>query len=80
MKFEKIEPDMSISAGEYLWHEPTREVVLCGSYKKEEGLIRALSMSKKGMLEDKIGNFKKIYLSNAERKEKKVSRCKGCGG
>jgi len=37
-------------------------------------------MSKKGMLEDKIGNFKKIYLSNAERKEKKVSRCKGCGG
>tara|TARA_Y100001938_G_C7837967_1_gene304677 strand:+ start:28 stop:270 length:243 start_codon:yes stop_codon:yes gene_type:complete len=80
MKFQKIEQDMSISAGEYLWHEPTRQMVLCGSYKKETGTVRALSMSKKGMLEDTVHNFKKISLSNGERKDRKISRCKGCGG
>ena len=31
------------------------------------------------LIEDKIENFKKIKLSRQEQKERKKSRCKGCG-
>ena len=80
MKFSKINEESTVSAGEYLWHEPTRQMVLCGSYKKEIGKIRALSMGEGGMMEDDVSNFKKVSLSQKEIKHRQVSRCKGCKG
>jgi len=63
--------------GEYIYHVPTREVVLCGSFNRELNQIRVLARGR--LFVDKINNFKKIKLNNNERKKRKFSRCKGCG-
>ena len=77
MKFDDIVEESVVSPGEYLLHEPSHEIVLCGAYIKNEGLIRALSRGK--LLEDAVENFKKIRLTRQERKESQKSRCKGGG-
>ena len=43
-----------------------------------EDYIRVLKQGK--YLEDKIGNFKKIKLSEKEKKDKHVRKCSGCKG
>jgi radical SAM protein with 4Fe4S-binding SPASM domain len=76
MEFEEINEDSKVYPGEYLLHEPSREIVLCGAYIKNEGKIKAMRQGR--LMEDKIENFKKIQMSHAERKERRSSRCKGC--
>ena len=77
MKFDDIVEESIVSPGEYLLHEPTSQIVLCGAYVKKEGRIRALSRG--AVLEDEVDNFKKIRLTPKERKERQKSKCKGCG-
>tara|TARA_Y100000296_G_C5126478_1_gene233153 strand:+ start:125 stop:361 length:237 start_codon:yes stop_codon:yes gene_type:complete len=77
VKFQEISEDLKVHPGEYVLHQPSQQIVLVGAFKKKEGLIKVLARGK--LMEDKIENFKKIRLSREEIKEKRLSRCKGCG-
>jgi hypothetical protein len=76
MKFEEITIDSKVYPGEYLLHDPSQAIVLCGAYMKAEGKIRALRHGR--MMEDKITHFRKIQLNQVERKQRVVKRCGGC--
>ncbi len=78
MEFQEISDDLKVHPGEYILHQPSQQIVLVGAFKKREGLIKVLARGR--LMEDKIENFKKIKLSSDEIKEKRLSRCKGCGG
>ena len=78
MEFSKIKEESTIHPGEYLLHKPTNKIVVCGAFKREEGTIRYLAGTVLG--KDEIANFRRIHLSQPERKMRAVSRCKGCGG
>ena len=77
MKFVEITEDLKATPGEYIYHEPSNQIVMCGSFNRGRDQIRALAIGR--MIEDKIRNFKKIQLSPEERRERSRSRCKGCG-
>jgi len=77
MELIEITENQKTLPGEYIYHIPSREVVLCGSFNRESDQIRVLARGR--LFIDKIGNFKKIKLNNNEKKERKASRCKGCG-
>jgi hypothetical protein len=78
MKFYDIEDDTKVYPGEYLLHIPSQQIILCGAYKKNDGIIKGLSQG--SLMEDKVENFKKIRLTVKENKDRKATRCKGCGG
>jgi hypothetical protein len=78
MRFEAIPADGKVFPGEYVLHEPTKEVVMCGAFNRDEDFIRAIGNGKSMM--DKISNFKKIVLTKEENRERRASRCKGCSG
>tara|TARA_R110002020_G_scaffold65206_1_gene172296 strand:+ start:231 stop:464 length:234 start_codon:yes stop_codon:yes gene_type:complete len=75
MKFEEITDDAQVFPGEYLLYVPKKVIVVCGAYKGDT--IRVLENGR--LIEDKVENFKKIRLTKKESKEKRPSRCKGCG-
>ena len=77
MEFFKIKEGMVVHPGEYVLHKPTNNVVLCGAFKRDLGIIRGMAGMK--LFEDKIENFRKIKLNKDEQMERRVSRCKGCG-
>ena len=76
MEFEKINDKHTISPGEYLLHEPTKQFVLVGAYKPSEGKIKALANGR--LIEDSIENFRKIKLNKKERSQKMKRSCGGC--
>ena len=76
MKFIEITDDLKTTPGEYIYHEPTRQIVLCGSFNRQKNLIRAMGFGR--MIEDSITNFKKIELSAEEKRERQANSCKGC--
>tara|TARA_R110000824_G_scaffold117556_3_gene269573 strand:+ start:57 stop:296 length:240 start_codon:yes stop_codon:yes gene_type:complete len=78
MKHRKITPESTVEAGEYLFYEPAAQIVLCASYNRKEGSIRAFVRGQ--LMEDKTENFKKIELTPTERREGHISGCKGCKG
>tara|TARA_B100000941_G_scaffold288839_1_gene266564 strand:+ start:344 stop:583 length:240 start_codon:yes stop_codon:yes gene_type:complete len=78
MKFETITESMKVSPGEYVLHEPSQEIVMCGSFSREKNTITAIGIGPS--LKDTIDNFRKIVLSREEFKESRTSRCKGCSG
>ena len=79
MEFREIKEDSTVYPGEYLLHEPSQEIVLCGAYVKSEGKIKALRQGR--LMEDKIENFRKIWTSKKEMKENKIfDKCGGCKG
>ena len=69
MKFYKIEQSSKVYPGEYLLHQPTMQIVVCGAYNWDEDMVRCLSQGK--LMEDKVENFKKIKLHPKEHKEMK---------
>ena len=71
MDFYDITEEQKAFPGEYLLYMPTKQIVLCGAYKRIDGTIKALNNGQ--LLEDKIEKFKKIRGLNSARK-------KGCGG
>jgi len=76
MKFEEIKENSKVFPGEYLLHQPTQQIVMCGAFKKREGTIKALAQEK--LIEDRIEHFRKIYLSKKEREQKRARACGGC--
>jgi len=78
MEFFEITEELKTAPGEYIYHEPTRQIVLCGSFNRSKNQIKVFGQ--RGLFVDQIQNFKKIKLSKAERKLRHVqSTCKGCG-
>ena len=75
MKFYDISEESTVAPGEYLLYVPKNSIVLCGAFDGTN--IRALENG--SLFEDKVENFKKITLTQRERKRRYVSRCKGCG-
>jgi hypothetical protein len=78
MEFYTIEKSDKVYPGEYLLHLPSKQVVVCGAYKPNDGSIRALVSGR--LLEDKIENFHKIKLEPTERKPRPKRKCGGCKG
>ena len=76
MKFTEIEKETKVHPGEYLLHEPTKQIVLCGSFSRKHNRIRVMGNGR--IFEDKILNFKKIATTAEERRKRRYSRCKGC--
>jgi len=76
MEFQEIHTDAKVHPGEYLFHTPSKQIVICGAYKLKEGTIKALSNGR--LIEDKIKNFQKIRLSREEKKTGTRRRCGGC--
>ena len=76
MEFYEIVDNVRAHPGEYLFHTPSKQIVVCGAFKPKEGVIKALSNGR--LMEDKIENFQKIKLDKEERKTKTLKR--GCGG
>ena len=76
MKFIEITENLIATPGEYIYHEPTKQIVMCGSFNRSKNRISALGIGK--MVTDVIQNFKKIELSPEERSQRS-SGCKGCG-
>lgn len=77
MRFYNIEDDMVVYPGEYVLHTPSKQIVLCGAFKKEDGLIKG--MANGSLMEDKIENFQKIKITSEEHKQSRAGKCKGCG-
>lgn len=76
MEFEKIGKKSTVAPGEYLLHSPSRQIVLCGAYKPNEGKIKALVNGR--LMEDNIENFQKIKLTRKEKAERTRPSCGGC--
>lgn len=76
MEFEIIDEEAIVYPGEYILHKPTNQIVLCGAFKKGEGKIKALARGR--LMEDSIENFRKIKLSDKDKRERSLSG--GCGG
>jgi hypothetical protein len=78
MKLVDIEEETKVSPGEYLFHEPSSQIVICGQLTGEPSRIKTLAHGR--ILEDARTNFKKIQLTAEEHRANSASRCKGCGG
>ena len=76
MEFLEITKESKVYPGEYLLHTPTRQIVMCGAYKRAEGVVRFLARGR--LEEDKIENFQKLKVSARERKEGLKRKCGGC--
>jgi len=77
MELFEITPDLKAVPGEYVYHNPSRQIVLCGAFSRADNTIKALIQGR--LLVDKIENFKKIQLSPKERRAHEDARgCKGC--
>ena len=78
MEFYEITEDQKATPGEYIYHEPSMQIVLCGSFNRKNNMIKAIASGK--IMSDKIDNFKKIKLDKKDLARKQAySRCKGCG-
>jgi len=78
MDLIEITTDLKASPGEYIFHEPTAQVVLCGAFNRHKDQIRVLARGK--LFTDKIKNFKKIKLNKQERRSRTARRgCGSCG-
>jgi hypothetical protein len=78
MKFIDIVEDITVFPGEYVYHEPTSAIVLCGAFVKEENLIKALGNGR--YFTDSIDKFKKIEVNKNQLQARQYAGCKGCGG
>jgi len=76
MEFIEITEDIKTFPGEYIYHEPTKQIVLCGSFNRQQNEIKVLSRGK--LFVDKIENFKKINMPRSKKTKTMFSRCKGC--
>ena len=75
MKLIEITQKHKTTPGEYIFHNPTEQIVLCGSFNRDSGTIRAFVNG--SLFSDKIENFRKIEVMVGEGRV--VHRCKGCG-
>jgi hypothetical protein len=78
VKFADIKESDKVFPGEYILHTPTNQIVLCGSFSRENNKVRVMFRGR--VKEDVIENFQKIILNKASRQKMEYSRCKGCSG
>ena len=78
MELIEITEDTKASPGEYIFHEPTQQVVLCGAFSRANNEIKVLARGR--LFVDEISNFKKIALDRKEYPRRRASTCKGCLG
>jgi hypothetical protein len=78
VEFTPITENLKVAAGEYIFHVPTQQIVLCGSFSKATNTITGLGQQ--GMISDMIENYQKIYMSAEELENSRSAPCKGCGG
>jgi|TARA_R100001163_G_C5034512_1_gene174002 hypothetical protein len=75
MKLKEITSEQKTVPGEYIYHEPTKQIVLCGAFSRDLNVIRAFING--SLFADKIENFRKI--ENLSTEQRTFRRCKGCG-
>jgi hypothetical protein len=78
MEMYKIEENMNVNPGEYIFHRPTGRIVLCGKFNRAKNSIRAMFRGR--LFIDEIDNFEKIVLDSEIKKSLRHHGCKGCGG
>jgi hypothetical protein len=76
VEYIEIKEGSSVFPGEYLYHKPSKDIVICGSYDSKNDVLKALYRGR--LIRDKIKNFQKIKLSREEKRAKRAE--KGCGG
>jgi|TARA_R110000744_G_scaffold70175_5_gene142063 hypothetical protein len=77
VEFYEIDKEDKVSPGEYVLHEPTQTVVLCGVFSRDRNEIKALGSGR--LIEDSIGNFKKIKVPQNKKYERKyTASCGSC--
>ena len=74
MEFIDITEGKEPFAGEYIYHVPTRGIVLCGGYDPEKDSVQVYGGGK--VFRDRLTNFKKIKTPTALR----VLPTRSCGG
>jgi hypothetical protein len=78
MEFIEINENNKTVAGEYIYHEPTKRIVMCASFDKKRNVIVFMSGTQIG--KDTAENFKKIKLSEKEKRSRYARRrCRSCG-
>ncbi len=78
MKFIEITENLRATPGEYIYHVPSNKIVMCGSFNRTKGVIRAIGDG--AMVTDSIENFKKIEMTKKEQREGRSRGCGGCKG
>ena len=78
MNFAEITEELNVFPGEYVYHEPSKAIVLVGAFNRDEDFIRGLRNGR--LMEDRISHFKKINLTKREARLRKISRCSSCKG
>ena len=77
MEYIDIKEGSKVFPGEYLYHKPSKDIVVCGSYDSKNDILKALYRGK--LIKDEIKNFQKIKLSREEQRAKRSQRsCGGC--
>ena len=76
MEFSEITEDSKVYPGEYIYHEPSKAIVLVGSFNRKQNRIQTLGNGK--LIVDEIDNFRKINLTRSEHKQ--YIAAKGCSG
>ncbi len=77
MEYVDIKEGSKVFPGEYLYHKPSKDIVVCGSYDSKNDILKALYRGK--LIKDEIKNFQKIKLSREEQRAKRSQRsCGGC--
>ncbi len=78
MDFTEITEELNVFPGEYVYHEPSKAIVMVGAFNRDEDFIRGLRNGR--LMEDKILHFKKINFTPREAKLYQATRCKSCKG
>ncbi len=78
MEFQDIKEGTKVYPGEYLLHNPSQQIVLCGAFKPHEGTIKAFVSGR--LIEDKIAHFQQINLPATSNNRRKQLGRRGCGG
>ena len=78
MNFTEITDEAKVVPGEYVYHEPSKAIVLVGAFNRDQDFIRGLRNGR--LMEDRISHFKKINMTKREARLNKVTRCKSCKG
>jgi|TARA_E500000331_G_scaffold327752_1_gene346967 hypothetical protein len=78
MDFTEITDELNVFPGEYVYHEPTKSIVMVGAFNQEEDFIRGLRNG--SLMEDKISHFKKINLTKREARLHNATKCSSCKG
>jgi hypothetical protein len=77
VEYTDIKEGSKVFPGEYLYHKPSKDIVVCGSYDSKNDVLKALYRGK--LIKDTINNFQKIKLSKEEQRVKRTKRtCGSC--